>query len=192
MHVALFHSVLGIREGVLEGADRLRRAGHEVTVIDQYDGRVFDSYDEASEFADALGWGPLMASAVAGVRDLPDDLVVAGFSNGGGMAEYVASQRSVRGLLMFAAAVPPEVIGIETWPHGVDGQIHYTTGDEYREQSEIDAVVASAAASGATIEVFDYPGSGHLFTDRTLAEEFDPESTELLWERVLAFIDALK
>lgn len=38
--VALFHSVLGIRDGVHDAAVRLRAAGHEVRVVDQYDGRV--------------------------------------------------------------------------------------------------------------------------------------------------------
>src|SRR5918997_1104856 len=41
-HVALFHSVLGARPGMIEAAERLRAAGHEVKVVDQYDGRVFD------------------------------------------------------------------------------------------------------------------------------------------------------
>lgn len=35
--------------------------------------------------------------------------------------------------------------------------------------------------------MFDYPGSGHLFTDASLPEEFDAEAAELLWTRVLAF-----
>lgn len=39
--IALFHSVLGVRTGVLDAAARLRAAGHDVQVVDQYDGRVF-------------------------------------------------------------------------------------------------------------------------------------------------------
>jgi hypothetical protein len=35
---------------------------------------------------------------------------------------------------------------------------------------------------------FDYPGSGHLFTDPGLAEEYDPESTRILWDRVGPFV----
>ena len=37
-------------------------------------------------------------------------------------------------------------------------------------------------------ELFLYPGSGHLFTDRSL-EEYDEASTTLVLERTLAFLD---
>jgi dienelactone hydrolase len=37
-------------------------------------------------------------------------------------------------------------------------------------------------------ELFLYPGSGHLFTDRSW-EEYDEASTTLVLERTLAFLD---
>jgi hypothetical protein len=46
--VALFHSVLWIREGIAEAAARLRGNGHHVVVVDQYDGRTFDDYEEVA------------------------------------------------------------------------------------------------------------------------------------------------
>jgi dienelactone hydrolase len=42
--------------------------------------------------------------------------------------------------------------------------------------------------AGGTLEVFDYPGSGHLFTDPSLPAEYDGAATELLWTRVLPFV----
>ncbi|MGI8418014.1 MAG: hypothetical protein ACR2P2_17785 [Nakamurella sp.] len=54
--IALFHSVLGVRPGVSEAADGLRAEGHDVVVMDQYGGRVFDDYEEAGEFAQAIGY----------------------------------------------------------------------------------------------------------------------------------------
>ena len=94
--IALFHSVLGVRPGVIDAAERLRAAGHEVEVVDQYGGRVFDDYDEASAHAETIGYPVLMDRAVAAVEHLRDGFVAAGFSNGGGMAEYVATQRPDR------------------------------------------------------------------------------------------------
>lgn len=61
--IALFHSVLGVRRGVTEAADLLRAAGHEVLIVDQYNGRTFDDYDEAGEFAQAIGYPALMGRA---------------------------------------------------------------------------------------------------------------------------------
>ncbi|MDQ3675534.1 MAG: dienelactone hydrolase family protein [Actinomycetota bacterium] len=185
--VALFHSVLGVRPGVEDAAERLRAAGHEVLVVDQYDGRVFDDYDEAGALVESIGFPELMRRAVGTVEALPDGFVAAGFSNGGGMAEYVATQRRVAGVLMLSGALPVEMLGADAWPAGVPAQIHYTQGDPRRRQEWVDAVVASICNAGAPLEVFDYPGGGHLFTDPSLPDEYQPEETELLWQRVLAF-----
>ena len=37
-------------------------------------------------------------------------------------------------------------------------------------------------------EVFEYPGAGHVFTDASKTDEFQPEEARLLWERALAFL----
>ena len=70
--IALFHSVLGVRSGVAVAADRLRAAGHHVLVVDQYAGRVFDDYDEAGKFAQAIGYPALMGRAAEAVQGLSD------------------------------------------------------------------------------------------------------------------------
>lgn len=179
--------MLGVRPGVTEAADRLRSAGYEVLVVDQYDGQTFDDYDEADKFAQGIGYPALMGRAAQVVEDLPDGFITAGFSNGGGMAEFVATVRPVAGVLMLSGALDLNMIGVDAWPAGVPAQIHYTTGDPFRNQEWIDAVVAQVRSAGAAVEVFDYPGTGHLFTDPSLASEYDERSTELLWSRVLSF-----
>lgn len=188
--IALFHSVLGVRPGVLEAADRLRAAGHEVLVVDQYHGRVFDDYAEAMPFAEAIGYPALMGRAAEAVAGLTDGFIAAGFSNGGGMAEYVATVRPVRGVLMLSGALPLNLMGVDEWPAGVPAQIHYTVEDPFRNQAWVEAVAGQVTASGALVEVFDYPGKGHLFTDASLPADYDAESAELLWSRVLAFCSA--
>ncbi len=188
--IALFHSVLGVRRGISEAADRLRTEGHNVVVVDQYDGRVFDDYHEANEFAESIGYPTLMGLAEHAVKSLPDGFIAAGFSNGAGMAEFVATKRPVRGVLMFSGALDLAMIGAVTWPAGVPAQIHYTMGDPFRNQAWIDAVAAQVRSAGASIEVFDYPGAGHLFTDPSLSAEHDAQAANLLWSRVLPFCAA--
>jgi dienelactone hydrolase len=185
--IALFHSVLGVRPGVVDAAQRLRAAGHEVLVVDQYEGRVFDSYEEAGAFAEAIGYGDLMGRAAAAVEGLPEGFVAAGFSNGGGMAEYVATVRAVSGVLMLSGALPLAMLGAEAWPAGVPAQVHYAVDDPFRRQEWIDAVVADVRAASASAETFDYPGAGHLFTDASLPAEYDAGASERLWQRALAF-----
>jgi dienelactone hydrolase len=185
--IALFHSVLGVRAGILDAAQRLRAAGHEVEVVDQYDGRVFDDYAEASAFAEGIGYPALMQLAVERVSELPDGFVAAGFSNGGGMSEFVATERQVSGVLMLSGAMPLELIGLGDWPAGVPAQIHYTIDDRFRREDGIETLVTSIEAAGAVVERFDYPGAGHLFTDESLPAEYDRASAELLFRRVLEF-----
>lgn len=185
--IALFHSVLGVRPGIESAAERLRAAGHTVRIVDQYNGRVFDAYDEAMAFAESIGYPALMKLAVDAVSDLPDGFVTAGFSNGGGMAEFVATRRPVSGVVMLSGAIPLAAMSAGPWPAGMPGQIHYAVGDPFRSQDEVDGVVAEARDVGAEVSVFDYPGNGHLFTDATLPAEYDAIQTEVLWERVLAF-----
>jgi len=185
--IALFHSVLGVRPGILDAADRLRAAGHEVRVVDQYDGRVFDDYAEAGAHVERTGFPALMAAAVAGVADLPDGFLAAGFSNGAGMAEHVATQRRCGGVVMFSGALPLAMLGVTGWPGNVPVQLHVAEGDPLRNPEWDDAFLAAVRAAGAPAEVFEYPVSGHLFTDASLPAEFDAAATELLWSRTLDF-----
>ncbi len=190
--IALFHSVLGVRQGVLDAADRLRQEGHEVLVPDLYDGRTFDDYPPAMSFAwEDLGIGALTSQALKSVAELPDGFVSAGFSLGCVLATHVATKRAVSGVLWIAGAFPVSAFDDgRVWPSGVPAQTHSTLEDPWREQEEIDAAVRDVEAGGGTLEVFDYPGGGHLFNDSTLPAEYDAAATELMWSRALPFVAA--
>ncbi|WP_380172190.1 dienelactone hydrolase family protein [Kineococcus sp. DHX-1] len=185
--IALFHSVLGVRPGVHDAARRLRAAGNEVLVVDQYDGRVFDDYEEAGRHVDAVGFPALTDRALEAVTPLRDGFVVAGFSNGAGMAEHVATQRVCGGALLFSGALPLDLLGGVRWRGETPAQIHYAQVDPFRRQEWIDALVGDITRSGAAVEVFDYAGRGHLFTDASLPAEHDPLAAATLWERAEAF-----
>ena len=191
MQIALFHSVLGVRPGIHDAAAVLRNTGHEVLVVDLYDGKVFDDYLEAVPFAMSLGFPQLMQRADEAAQTLPDGYVAAGFSNGGAMAEFVALRGNVAGVLLFSGALPVTMLGAQAWPTGTPAQIHYMADDPFKTQENVDALVAEITAADAKVEVFDYPGGGHLFTDESLPEEYDAQSASLLWNRTLEFLDKL-
>jgi dienelactone hydrolase len=131
-----------------------------------------------------------MARALELTAHLPDGFVTAGFSNGSGMAEFVAAKRPVKGVLMLSGALDPAEIGV-TWPEAVPAQVHYTVDDPFHEQGAIDAVVAAVTAAGGAIEVFDYPGSGHLFADPSKTDEYQPAEAAVMWERVTEFLERI-
>ena len=195
--IALFHSVLGVRPGVLAAAELYRGAGHQVRVVDQYDGRVFGAYEEAAAFAESIGYPALMDGAVNAVADLPGPMVTAGFSNGAGLAEFVAAVRGgssggVVGSLQFAGALPLQEAGLTQWPANTPVQLHYATGDPFRNDNWISPFVDAVTESGSKIETFlDYPVAGHLFTDESLPDEYDEAAATLALARALEFLDRL-
>ncbi len=187
--VVLFHSVLGIRQGELDAAERLRADGHEVLVPDLYEGRVFDAYEPATTWSDELGNEALFERGLAGVANVPDGFVVGGFSQGSTVAVFVAIRRAVAGVLQFSGLNVVEWFGADAaWPAGVDTQSHQTLGDQFRDDDLTDEAHRDVTTAGGRLELFDYAGDGHLFTDPTRPDEYDAEATELLWSRVLPFV----
>lgn len=87
---------------------------------------------------------------------------------------------------MLSGTLSLDMLGGDTWATGVPAQIHCTVNDPFRNQAWIDRVIAAIDAADAPVEVFDYPGAGHLFTDPSLPDEYAPDATGLLRQRVLA------
>ncbi len=193
--IILFHSVLGLRAGVTDAAERLRAAGHTVHTPDLYEGAVFDDYPAAMAWVQSIGgFGELEARTRAAVAELPAEAVYAGFSNGGAAAEVAAVSRpGARAVVLLHAALPLKALNIEgAWPAGLPVQVHYAADDPFRdEQQYLDAFEAEVLASGSSYEFFEYPVPGHLFTDPGLPEEYHPEAAEALFARFLAFLEQL-
>lgn len=195
--IALFHSVLGVRQGIHDAADIFRYAGHDVHVIDQYEGKVFDDYDEAGAHAAAIGYPDLMQAAISAVTALPLPLVAAGFSNGAGHAEYVTAAlggkaAGLLGSLQFSGALPLDELGLGEWPADTPVQLHYAADDPFRDEEWITPFVAAVEASGSACEQYlEYPVAGHLFTDKSMTAEFDPDAAGEAFARALEFVERL-
>ncbi len=193
-HVVLFHSALGARPAVHTAADRLRAAGHEVTVPDLYGGRTFSGgeagYDAGTGLAREIGWQALLDGARDAVDGLPDRLVYAGFSMGAGIAQTLAGSRpGARGALLVAGGGTEEESGGGTpWPGDVPVEVHHAVDDPWVDAGAPERLVRTAARAGAQCAHHLYPGGSHLFMDHGLSDEYDPDSAELMWQRALAFL----
>src|SRR5438874_1068073 len=93
-HVVVFHSALGLRQGVKDFAEQIRKAGHIVITPDLYDGEIFDDYAAGGSKWTELGIPTIMQMAQASCANLVDDIVFAGFSNGAALAEFMAATHS--------------------------------------------------------------------------------------------------
>lgn len=186
--IALFHSALGLRPGVLEFADRLRAAGHDVHAIDSFDGETFDDLDQGTAKRDALGIPELIRRAQQGVDGLPTDAVYAGFSMGCSAAEFLAATRpGARGALLVSGALDPHSFGVQRWPQPVAVQAHYAVDDPLVDRAQVKALADAVRAADADFEAHTYPGVGHLFFDPDLPE-YDRDAAELLLRRALEFL----
>jgi dienelactone hydrolase len=189
--VLLFHHSQGLTSGVRDFADTLRVAGHTVHVPDLYDGHVFDDIESGLAYADEVGFATVMGRGQATVEALPDGLVYAGFSLGVLPAQLLAQTRpGAKGALFFQSCVPTADFDTP-WPQGVPVQIHGMQDDPlFAEEGDLDAARALVKETPHA-ELFLYPGDEHLFADSSLPS-YVPEAAELLTERTLAFLAAIR
>lgn len=185
--VLLFHHAHGLTDGVREFADDLTREGHTVHLPDLYDGNVFTALSDGIAYAQDVGVDTIVQRGVEAASGLPDAIVYAGFSLGVMPAQRLAQTRpGAAGALLFEACLPVSEFG-DGWPTGVPVQIHGMDDDEFFvQEGDIDAARA-LAASTKDAELFTYPGSGHLFADRSL-DSYDETAARTLIRRTLAFL----
>jgi len=161
-----------------------------VHVVEQYDGRLFDDYESAMAYVTEVGFPALMEKALQLTADPADGSLRSGSPTATyGRVRRRQSAGSPRSRHALGALDPAEID--VTWPRGAPAQVHYTFDDPFREQEGIDAVVAAVKSAGATIEVFDYPGAGHVFADPSKADEYQPAEAQLMWSRVTDFVERI-
>lgn len=185
--IVVFHSALGRRPAVHRFAERLRAHGHDVHVPDLFDGKVFDRLEDGVAERDAVGIPGLMGRAASAMADMPDKVVVVGFSMGAGSAQWLAATRpGVQGCVLVGGVLPIEALGVGRWP-SVPTEVHYAQGDPWVDE----AVVRDFAASAPDrIAVTTYSAGGHLFADED-CEDFDADSAARLAQKVRDFVGSL-
>ena len=185
--VLLFHHIQGLTDGVLSFADELRRAGHTVHTPDLFEGRTFPDISAGQAYCSEVGFGTVAEAGVAQADSLPESLVYAGFSLGAMPAQQLAQTRpGARGALLLHSCLPVDEFG--SWPDGLQAQVHAMADDPFWHEGDRDAAIALHEGRPQDVEVFEYPGEGHLFADRSLSS-YDAEAAGLMTERVLDFLE---
>jgi len=187
--ILLFHHALGLTPAVLSFAGELRAAGHVVHTPDLFEGETFTTVSAGVGHAQRIGFNSILDRGVSAGEDLPNGIVYAGFSLGVMPAQKLAQTRpGAKGALLFSACLPASEFG--AWPQGVPAQIHMMENDEFALEGDLDAA-RELAGSAEGVEVFLYPGDGHLFAEKSLPD-YDEGATKLLKQRVLGFLGAIK
>lgn len=181
--ILLLHSALGLRPAVGDFAARLEVLGHDIVTPDFYDGQVYDRARHGIAHRDRIGPPALLDRVRAATTDLPDDAVLAGFSLGAWLAQRLAFGRPrARALILLHSCEAPT----KPWP-GIHTQLHRYAVDPWVRRSDVAALSAAVAASGAPYEDWVTPGEGHLFTDAGTAD-WSAEATAATMERIDTFV----
>ncbi|MEU8704487.1 dienelactone hydrolase family protein [Streptomyces sp. NPDC048565] len=189
MNIMLFHSTYGLRPAVHAAAERLRAAGHEVRVPDLFDGHTFETVEDGMAFQQELGKDELLRRAVLAAAPYSDQgLVYAGFSFGASVAQTLAlGDAKARGLLLIhgTSDIAPNA-SVDELPV----QLHVADPDAYESGDWLNSWYLQMQRTGADVEIYRYPGAGHLYTDPDLPD-FDQPSADLTWKVALGFLATL-
>ncbi|WP_055491819.1 dienelactone hydrolase family protein [Streptomyces sp. TP-A0356] len=189
MNIMLFHSTYGLRPAVRAAADRLRAAGHEVWTPDLFDGRTFETVEEAMAFKDEIGKEELLKRAVLACAPYSErGLVYAGFSLGAATAQTLAlGDKHARGLLLLHGTSD---IAAGASVDDLPVQLHVAEPDPFETDDWLSAWYLQMRRAGADVEIHRYVGAGHLYTDPDLPD-YDEEAAEATWRVALGFLDSL-
>ncbi|MEV6265383.1 dienelactone hydrolase family protein [Streptomyces sp. NPDC051784] len=189
MNIMLFHSTYGLRPAVHASADRLRAAGHEVRVPDLFEGHTFETVEEGMAFQEEIGKDELLKRAVLAAAPYSDQgLVYAGFSLGASVAQTLAlGDAKARGLLLLhgTSDLAPNV-SVDELPV----QLHVADPDAFESGDWLNSWYLQMQRTGADVEIYRYPGAGHLYTDPDLPD-FDQAAADLTWKVALGFLATL-
>lgn len=196
--VVLLHHVRGLTPGVLALAERLREGGHRVVTPDLFEGQLPASTEAGFALVEETGQeelGRRADAAVEAMGPVPGGIVWAGISWGAALAQERAQTRpDSRGALLyesFVSLTAPWAFG--PWPQDVPAQVHGMSEDPFfAHEGDLEAAREAAGSVGDhLVEVFEYPGDRHLFTDSSLPSH-DSAATEQVLARSLGFLDALR
>jgi dienelactone hydrolase len=186
--LVIVHSLLGLRPSILEFAAELRTHGYMFTPLISSAGKVFNDYQSGREAIKELGGAEVVRRAQTAFSNLPERLCYAGFSMGAELAALGAGSRpGARGALLLHGAATLDDLELPRWPSCVPVQIHFAEDDPWIDHDAVHSFQVSVTEAGSPVEVYTYPGGGHLFADRQL-DDYDHDSTRLALDRAAAFL----
>lgn len=190
MDIMLFHSTYGLRPAVEAAAERLRAAGHQVHVPDLFGGRTADTVEEGMALQKEIGKDELLKRAILAAAPYSErGLVYAGFSFGASVAQTLAlGDDKARGLLLLHGTSD---IAESASADDLPVQLHLADPDPFESHDWLTSWYLQMGKAGADVEVYRYPGAGHIFTDPDLPD-WDGDAAERTWTVALAFLESLQ
>lgn len=202
--VLLCHAWWGLNSFFQQLADRLADEGFVVLAPDLYGGQTASTIPEAEALVSALekdGGEKAVAKEQAaldyllnspnvqpGVQGARTRIGAIGFSLGAAYVTWLATLRpEIAAVVVFYGASEWNADYHKNASAPLHG--HWATDDQFESTEAIPALEAKIKAAGHTADFYTYPNTKHWFfeSDRP---EYDPEASELAWQRTLQFLRA--
>ena len=184
-HIVLFHSILGLRPIERDLAREWEGDGHRVTLLDLYEGRAAETYDEGFRLYEEIGPEVVSRRAALAVAGSPADAVLAGVSMGAGLVgESWGRRPRARGALLIAGAAP----WADDLRPGFPVQAHIARPDPFDPEEVFAEWVAETP--GASLQMLRYDGVGHYFLDPSLPDH-DARAASVARAAMRAFLQSL-
>ncbi len=191
--VLVLHAWWGLNDTVKAFCLQLAQAGFVAFAPDLYHGKVADNVADAEALGRALDSGHLQAKAEIAQAVVflgqharqADSLAVVGFSLGA----YYA--------LDLAAADPDHIRSVILFYGTGGGDFsrsranylgHFAENDEFEPQSSVDELEEALRRASRAVTFYRYSGSGHWFFEPDRVQAYNPQASNLAWERTLAFL----
>jgi dienelactone hydrolase len=161
-----------------------------VHVPDLYDGRTAETVEDGMAIKDEIGREELLRRAITAAAPLSErGLVYAGLSLGASIAQNLAlGDEKARGLLLLHGTSDlADDASVDELPV----QLHVADPDPFEPHDWLNAWYLRMGRAGADVEVYRYPGAGHLYTDPDLPDH-DAEAAESTWRVALGFLGTLE
>eukprot|EP00871_Galdieria_phlegrea_P004150 jgi/Galph1/4736/GphlegSOOS_G3391.1 len=208
--IVLLHEIWGVNYTVRALAQELSDAiGCKVLLPDLFNGKVARHVSEATRIRSSVDWSQVVSDIGISVRYLRDkqhcrQVGVVGFSLGGALA--LTSGAVVNGVdcCVCFYGIPPRQL-CDVRKISVPIQLHFGEKDQakgFTDLEEIKRLEEELKGSGVNYELFIYPTAGHGFMSRPdqydielvdsvkqrLLEQYDPESRQLAYQRMIGFL----
>jgi len=190
--VMVLHPWWGLNDFIRSFCDRLAKEGYSTIAPDLYGGRLASTIQQAEELSSKLDGKEASRKVNAALDYVLRDkhltggkIGVIGFSLGAYFALVLSStRREVKAVVAFYGTP-----GNVQWEKSEASYLgHFAETDPYESAAVVLDLENSLKSAGKKVNFYTYPGTGHWFFENDRPDAYNPNASELAWNRTIEFL----
>jgi carboxymethylenebutenolidase len=190
--VLVLHAWWGLTEFIEDFCSRLAESGYVAFAPDLYGGKIAATISEAESLSNELD----KQGAISNTRRSMDylwnhaqvshvGLGVIGFSMGAYFALNLSAEVSdrLKAVVLFYGTSSADFKNSNAAYLG-----HFAKNDPYEPAEYVDHLEEALLSAGLEVTFFRYEDAGHWFFESDQPDAYNPEASQLAWERTLSFL----